>query len=78
MRIRFKAELMDQDGTATMKAAAVALQYDVIAERIDDPHPKHEQIERRTQAYCMSKIFEGKVGEWQNEQVDHSKRSFGC
>ncbi|KAK4055975.1 hypothetical protein OIO90_002969 [Microbotryomycetes sp. JL221] len=61
MRIRFRSQLMDQDGTATMKAAAVAVTYEVIAERFDDPHPKHEHIERRTQAHCISKIFEGKV-----------------
>ncbi|KAM0787381.1 hypothetical protein ACM66B_003466 [Microbotryomycetes sp. NB124-2] len=63
LRIRFKTELMDQDGTATMKQAAVAVTYEIIAERFDDPHPKHERIERRTQAYCISKIFEGKIAQ---------------
>ncbi|KAK4049035.1 hypothetical protein OIV83_004396 [Microbotryomycetes sp. JL201] len=61
IRLRFKSELMDQDGTASMKQAAVGITYELIVERYDDPHPKHERIERRAQAYCISKIFEGRI-----------------
>ena len=65
MRLRFRGSLMDQDGTATMQAAAVSLMYDVLVVRKDDPRPKHDREELKTQAHCVTKIFEGKLGQWQ-------------
>ncbi|KAK4696715.1 hypothetical protein P7C70_g8327, partial [Phenoliferia sp. Uapishka_3] len=61
VRVRFKSNLMDQDGTATLERAAVALVYDIIAVPIT-AH-KHEAEERRVNCIGVVKIFDGKLAQ---------------
>ncbi|ORY88085.1 hypothetical protein BCR35DRAFT_277127 [Leucosporidium creatinivorum] len=65
IRIRFKSHLIDMDGTATMEAAAVGLQYDIIGIPIN-PKGKYKneaEHERRGSAMCVAKIFEGRMAQ---------------
>lgn len=60
--IRIKSDLVDQDGTATMEQAAVALTFDIIAM----PHHahSHEAEERRTTMMAVLKVYQGKLAQW--------------
>ncbi|GAA5956495.1 hypothetical protein JCM3765_003463 [Sporobolomyces pararoseus] len=66
MRVRFRSNIMDQDGTATLQVAAVGLTYDIIAV----PHHHHHKgehrrdvEERRSQVMAIVKIYEGRLAQ---------------
>ncbi|GAA6027737.1 hypothetical protein JCM8097_008008 [Rhodosporidiobolus ruineniae] len=64
VRIRFRSHLMDNDGSATMHAAAVAIVYEILAK----PHPapgesKHDVHELRGSAIGVHKIYEGRLAQ---------------
>ncbi|GAA6062200.1 hypothetical protein JCM10212_006481 [Sporobolomyces blumeae] len=66
MRVRFRSHIIEQDGSATMQAAAVGLTYDIIA----TPHHHHEKgehrrdvEEKRSQVMAVVKIFEGRLAQ---------------
>ncbi|KAM0748061.1 hypothetical protein T439DRAFT_328047 [Meredithblackwellia eburnea MCA 4105] len=61
VRVRFKSQLMDSDGTATMERSAVALTYDIVAVPIS-AH-KHDAEERRVSCVGVVKIFDGKLAQ---------------
>ncbi|SCV69513.1 BQ2448_2533 [Microbotryum intermedium] len=65
-RLRFRSHLMDMDGTATMKRAAVGIVYEIIVQvkHSVTPHKYHSHInEVRTSAMGVVKIFQGRLAQ---------------
>ncbi|KDE04317.1 hypothetical protein MVLG_05271 [Microbotryum lychnidis-dioicae p1A1 Lamole] len=65
-RLRFRSHLMDMDGTASMKRAAVAIVYEIIVQvkHPITPHKHHSHIDEvRTSAMGVVKIFEGRLAQ---------------
>ncbi|GAA5885831.1 hypothetical protein JCM6882_007577 [Rhodosporidiobolus microsporus] len=85
VRIRFRSHLMDLDGTATMHAAAVGLQYDIVATPFPAPgQSKHDVHELRGSAMGVHKIYEGRLAQTDlvvdtaEFQLDHQGPQLAC
>ncbi|GAA5837880.1 hypothetical protein JCM5353_006452 [Sporobolomyces roseus] len=66
VRVRFRSHIIDQDGSATMQAAAVGLTYDVIATPLHHHHKgehRRDIEEKRSQVMAIVKIFEGRLAQ---------------
>ncbi|KAI5478028.1 hypothetical protein MNV49_005491 [Pseudohyphozyma bogoriensis] len=61
VRVRFRSTLMDGDGTATMRAAAVGVTYDILGTPINAP--KHDAEEKRMPAMAVVKVYDGKIAQ---------------
>ncbi|GAA5830871.1 hypothetical protein JCM11251_001104 [Rhodosporidiobolus azoricus] len=85
VRIRFRSHLMDLDGTATIHAAAVGIQYDIIAQPFPSAgQSKHDVHELRGAAMGVHKIYEGRLAQTDlvvdtsEFQLDHQGPQLAC